>query len=358
MRLLFAGTPATALPALQALIASRHEVVAVLTRADAPTGRGRRLTPSPVRVAAQEAGIPVITDLPRGQDFIDQLTALELDACPVVAYGHILGPEVLAIPRLGWVNLHFSILPAWRGAAPVQRAIIAGDQVTGATTFVIDQGMDTGPVLGTMTETIMPKDTSGELLDRLATAGAALLTASMDAMEDGSIQPVPQPAEGVSHAAKLHREDAQVRWDRPAMAIDRLIRGCTPAPGAWSVIAPQGVEASHALADIPSIRLGLGPVRLRQDVTDVPPGAVRSEKKAVLVGTASHAVELGLVQPPGKKPMLATDWVRGARLSAQAAFVQPPADAGSVAENAGLASASGQASATEQASASQGQVTA
>ncbi|MFD6092140.1 methionyl-tRNA formyltransferase [Oerskovia sp. NPDC060338] len=301
MRVLFAGTPEAAVPALDALIDSRHEVVAVLTRADAPSGRGRRLTPSPVRVRAEEAGIPVITDVPRGAEFVARLEALEIDCAPVVAYGQILRREVLDVPRYGWVNLHFSVLPAWRGAAPVQRAIIAGDEVAGATTFLLEEGLDTGPVLGTATETIRPRDTSGDLLGRLATSGAGLLVATLDAIEDGVASPVAQPAEGVSIAAKLVPEDAHVRWAHPALAIDRQVRGCTPAPGAWTTL-PDGA------------RLGLGPVTPRPDVDDLAPGELRAGKREVLVGTGTHAVALGEVAPVGKKHMAATDWARGARL--------------------------------------------
>ncbi|MFF2622151.1 methionyl-tRNA formyltransferase [Oerskovia jenensis] len=301
MRVLFAGTPDVAVPALDALIDSRHEVVAVLTRADAPSGRGRRLTPSPVRVRAEEAGIPVITDRPRGEEFVARLAALDVDCAPVVAYGEILRREVLDVPRFGWVNLHFSVLPAWRGAAPVQRAIIAGDEVTGATTFLIEEGLDSGPVLGTMTETIRPRDTAGDLLGRLATSGSGLLVATLDAIEDGAASPVVQPAEGISTAAKLTPEDARVRWARPALAIDRQVRGCTPAPGAWTTL-PDGA------------RLGLGPVTPRPDVADLAPGELRAGKREVLVGTGTHAVALGEVAPVGKKHMAATDWARGARL--------------------------------------------
>jgi methionyl-tRNA formyltransferase len=299
VRLLFAGTPEPAVASLEALIGSRHEVVAVLTRADAPSGRGRKLTPSPVRARAEEAGIPVITDVPRGDEFVQRLRDLEIDAAPVVAYGHILRPAVLAVPRLGWINLHFSVLPAWRGAAPVQRAVIAGDEVTGATTFLLDEGMDTGPVLGTATETIRPTDTSGDLLGRLAVSGAELLVATLDALEDGTLQPQPQPADGVSVAPKLTTDDARVTWTAPALAVDRLVRGCTPAPGAWTVL-PDGS------------RLGLGPVASRQEVTDLRPGEVRALKHEVLVGTATNAVALGEVRPVGKKAMPAPDWARGA----------------------------------------------
>ncbi|GII99074.1 methionyl-tRNA formyltransferase [Sediminihabitans luteus] len=301
MRVLFAGTPEVAVPSLDALIDSRHEVVAVLTRADAPAGRGRRLAPSPVRERAEAAGIPVITDRPRSEGFAERLAELEVDCAPVVAYGEILRRDVLDVPRLGWVNLHFSVLPAWRGAAPVQRAIIAGDEVTGASTFLIEEGLDTGPVLGTMTETIRPRDTAGDLLGRLATSGAGLLVATLDALEDGAMSPVPQSEEGVSVAAKLATDDALVRWADPAFAVDRHVRGCTPAPGAWTTL-PDGA------------RLGLGPVLPRPDVTDLGRGEVRALKKEVLVGTGTHAVQLGEVAPVGKKHMAAADWARGARL--------------------------------------------
>ncbi|NNU26336.1 methionyl-tRNA formyltransferase [Isoptericola sediminis] len=305
MRLLFAGTPEPAVPALRALIDSDHEVVAVLTRADARAGRGRRLVPSPVRVAAEEAGLEVITDVPRGEEFVARLRALEVDAAPVVAYGHLLRPDVLAVPRLGWVNLHFSVLPAWRGAAPVQHAVLAGDDVTGATTFLLDDGMDTGPVLGTSTETIRPRDTSGDLLGRLATSGAGLLVATLDALEAGTLSPQPQSPDGASYAPKITAEDALVRWDDPALAVDRRVRAVTPAPGAWTTL-PASEEGT------PGARLGLGPVRPRPDVVDLAPGQVRAGKSEVLVGTATHAVELGEVRPVGKKPMAAADWARGA----------------------------------------------
>ena len=302
MRLIFAGTPEAAVPSLRTLLNSPHEVAAVLTRADAPAGRGRRLMPSPVRVAAEEAGVPVWTDVPREPEFIDKLRALDVDAAPVVAYGHLLKPEVLAVPKLGWINLHFSLLPAWRGAAPVQRAIIAGDEITGATTFLLDEGMDTGPTLGTMTETIRPNDTAGDLLTRLAIGGAGLLLATLDGLEAGQLTPVAQAPDGVSIAPKLRTDDAFVNFRIPALAVDRLIRGCTPAPGAWTLL-PDGS------------RLGLGPVSLRPDVVYLAPGQVQVTKREVLVGTASHAVTLGMVQPVGKRPMLAADWARGARLA-------------------------------------------
>ncbi|TKR21973.1 methionyl-tRNA formyltransferase, partial [Cellulomonas hominis] len=303
MRLLFAGTPAVALPSLDALLASRHEVVAVLTRPDARAGRGRTLTPSPVKERALEAGLEVLTPATlKDPEVQARIAEIAPDAAPVVAYGNLVPPAVLGLPRHGWVNLHFSVLPAWRGAAPVQHAIIAGDEVTGASTFLLEAGLDTGPVLGTLTETIRPLDTSGDLLGRLADAGSDLLVKTLDALEDGVLTPVPQPADGVSLAPRLTTEDARVRWQHPAMAVDRRVRGCTPAPGAWTTL-PDGA------------RLGLGPVRLVPDVTDLAPGAVRVGRGEVLVGTGTHAVRLGEVRPAGKRAMAAADWARGARLA-------------------------------------------
>ena len=241
MRLVLAGTPEVAVPSLEALAASRHTVVAVVTRPDAPAGRGRSLVPSPVRVRADELGVPVLTPAsPRDPAFQEELRALDPDACPVVAYGALLPRSALDIPRHGWVNLHFSLLPAWRGAAPVQRAVMAGDEITGASTFVIEAGLDTGPVLGTMTEAVRPRDTSGDLLGRLAVAGAGLLVATMDGLADGSLVARPQPDEGVSLAPKLSVDDARVDWSLPAHVVDRRVRGCTPDPGAGRRSAASG----------------------------------------------------------------------------------------------------------------------
>lgn len=302
MRLLFAGTPDVALPSLRALAASEHDVVAVLTRPDAKVGRGRRLTPSPVRALAEELGIEVLTDRPRDPAFAARLAELDVDCCPVVAYGEILPRTVLDVPEHGWVNLHFSLLPAWRGAAPAQRALIAGDEITGASTFRIEEGLDTGPVYGTMTERISPEDTSGELLGRLAEGGAGLLVATMDGIAAGELTAQPQPADGVSHAAKLTTQDARVDWSAPRLAIDRLVRGCTPAPGAWTTFRGE--------------RLRLGPVS-RPASTDghaPPPGVVLAGKREVLVGAADGPLCLGEVTPLGKRSMPAADWARGVRI--------------------------------------------
>ncbi|MER5640445.1 methionyl-tRNA formyltransferase [Kitasatospora sp. NPDC002227] len=303
MRLVFAGTPEVAVPALDALIASeRHEVVAVVTRPDAPAGRGRRLVASPVAQRAEEAGIEILKPAkPSDPEFLARLTELAPDCCPVVAYGALLRPGALEIPKHGWVNLHFSLLPAWRGAAPVQHAVLAGDEVTGASTFRIDEGLDSGPVFGILTEEVRPTDTSGELLTRLSVAGARLLTATMDGIEDGSLQAVPQPAEGVTVAPKLNVEDARITWEHPALAIDRLVRGCAPAPGAWTLFREERLKLS-------------GPVKLLTGAGELAPGELAVAKNSVRVGTGSHEIELGEVQPQGKKPMRAADWARGVRI--------------------------------------------
>ena len=302
MRIVFAGTPEPALPSLQRFIDSpRHEVVAVLTRPDAAAGRRGKPAPSPVAQLALDAGIPVLRPpRPNTPEFIAELTDLGPDCCAVVAYGALLGEALLAVPARGWINLHFSLLPAWRGAAPVQAAIAAGDTVTGATTFLIEPSLDSGPVYGVVTETIRPSDTAGELLGRLAISGAGLLETTLDGIEDGALSPVPQPAEGVSLAPKITVEQARIRWELPAHVIERQIRAVTPGPGAWTMVG--------------DIRVKVGPVTVDQTAESLAPGQIRAERSTVLVGTGSHPVALGLVQPPGKKPMNAADWARGARL--------------------------------------------
>ncbi|BBX16818.1 methionyl-tRNA formyltransferase [Mycolicibacterium duvalii] len=304
MRLVFAGTPEPALPSLRRLIDSpRHEVVAVLTRPDAPAGRRGRPAPSPVALMAAEHGIPVLRPArPNADEFVAELTELAPDCCPVVAYGALLGAGLLAVPPLGWVNLHFSVLPAWRGAAPVQAALAAGDTVTGATTFQIEPSLDSGPVFGVVTETIRPTDTAGDLLGRLALSGAELLEATLDGIAAGTLTAVPQPADGVSIAPKITVEDARIRWELPAHVVDRRIRAVTPNPGAWTMIG--------------DMRVKLGAVTVSADTaaTDLAPGQISIDKKAVHVGTGSVPVRLGTVQAPGKKPMNAADWARGARL--------------------------------------------
>lgn len=301
MRLVFAGTPEAAVPALGALLGSaRHEIAAVVTRPDAPAGRGRTLVASPVAQRAGEAGVEVLKPGRPGEpEFLERLREIAPDCCPVVAYGALLPRAALDVPRHGWVNLHFSLLPAWRGAAPVQHAVMAGDEVTGAATFLIEEGLDSGPLYGVVTEEVRPVDTSGDLLERLSHSGARLLAATMDGIEDGTLRAVPQPVGGVSLAPKITVEDARVDWAAPALRVDRVVRGCTPAPGAWTTFRGE--------------RLKLAPVRPVADVTGLAPGELAVGRNAVRAGTGSHAVELGEVQPQGKKRMRAADWARGVR---------------------------------------------
>lgn len=302
MRLVFAGTPEVAVPALEALLASdRHEVAAVVTRPDATAGRGRRLLASPVAQRAEQAGIEVLKPArPRDEDFLARLREIAPECCPVVAYGALLPRTALDVPARGWVNLHFSLLPAWRGAAPVQHAVMAGDEVTGATTFLIEEGLDCGPVYGVVTEEVRPGDTSGDLLGRLARSGAGLLVATMDGIEEGKLVARPQPEQGVTLAPKITVEDARVDWTAPALRVDRVVRACTPAPGAWTLFRGE--------------RLKLGPVRLLPERGGLAPGELEVAKNAVYAGTGSHAVELGEVRAQGKKQMRAADWARGVRI--------------------------------------------
>ena len=300
LRLLFAGTPAPAIPSLEALLDSGHEIVAVLTRPDAPAGRGRRVSRSAVAERADDAGLPVWQPRsPREPEFLARLAGLGVDCAPVVAYGALVPPAALGIPRHGWVNLHFSLLPAWRGAAPVQRAIMAGDEVTGASTFRLEVGLDTGPVYGTVTETIGPRDTAGDLLGRLAVSGARLLVATLDGVAAGTLEPRPQPTEGISLAPRIEPAEARVDWSLPAHVVDRRIRGLTPAPGAWTTWR--------------GARLRLGPVEPVSAPHPLATGELSAGADGVLVGTGRGVVRLGSVQPAGKRMQPAADWARGAR---------------------------------------------
>ncbi|HWU33292.1 MAG TPA: methionyl-tRNA formyltransferase [Marmoricola sp.] len=304
MRVVFAGTPEVAIPSLEAIVASRHELVGVLTRPDAPAGRGRSLVASPVAQWMAErpelADIPVLKpEHPRDPDFQDQLKALAPDACPVVAYGALLPQSALDIPERGWINLHFSVLPRWRGAAPVQYALWDGDEVTGATTFRIVKELDAGPTYGVMTQLIRPNDTAGTLLAKLAEGGAGLLVQTLDGLEDGTLEAREQQAEGMTLAPKIRVEDAQVNWRHPAAPIDHQIRACTPFPGAWTTIDGE--------------RLKLGPVTIAASDHQLAPGELLVEKNAVWVGTGTAPVRLGEVKAFGKKAMDAADWARGTR---------------------------------------------
>lgn len=276
----------------------------MLTRPDAASGRRGTPEPSPVAAEALDRGIPVLRpSRPNSPEFVAELAELAPECCPVVAYGALLRDDLLAVPPRGWVNLHFSLLPAWRGAAPVQAAIAAGDAITGATTFQIEPSLDSGPVYGVVTETIQPADTAGDLLERLAVSGAALLSATLDGIADGALTPQPQSADGVSIAPKITVEEARVRWDLPAAVIERRIRAVTPNPGAWTMIG--------------DLRVKVGPVQLDDAAGEsLAPGAIQVDRKSVRVGTGSQPVRLGQIQPPGKKLMNAVDWARGARLDA------------------------------------------
>ncbi len=308
MRLVFAGTPASAVPSLDALLKSGHEVAAVVTRPDAPAGRGLRVAPSPVARRAESVGLEVLKPArPGDPDFLARLRQIAPGCCPVTAYGALIPQQALDIPEQGWVNLHFSLLPAWRGAAPVQHAILHGDDITGATTFRIVRALDAGPVFGMVTEPVRPSDTAGDLLDRLAVSGAELLVATIDGIESGELAARPQPAEGVSLAPKITAEDAQVRWGEPAIAVSRRVRACTPAPGAWT--------------SLNGARIKLWPFAGVADDPDVPPGQLRVQGPRVLVGTGTRPVRLGDVQPPGKRRMPAADWARGLRLDRSAAVL-------------------------------------
>lgn len=301
MRLIFAGTPEPAVVALARLLDSGHEIVAVLTRPDAPRGRGRTLHPSPVAALARERGIEVLTPstlkagTPDGEAVRARLKELAPEVVPVVAYGNLIPSDLLAVPDHGWVNLHFSLLPAWRGAAPVQAAIRAGEQITGATTFRIDEGLDTGDILATVKEEIRPTDTADDLLTRLAYAGADLLADTMDGLAAGSLVLRPQVGEA-SHVGKITTEDARIDWNASAEVVDRHIRAVTPGPGAWTMLGEQ--------------RLKLGPVTVA-DTAELAPGELRVQKDRVSVGTGAGDVLLGGLQPPGKKMMAAADWGRG-----------------------------------------------
>ncbi|MFK0002634.1 methionyl-tRNA formyltransferase [Paenarthrobacter sp. NPDC090522] len=305
MRVLFAGTPAVAVPSLNALVKAGFDVVAVLTRPDAPLGRKRVLTPSPVAARAEELGIEVIRAAKVDAGVTARIAGIAPDVAAIVAYGGIVPRAALDVPTHGWVNLHFSLLPAWRGAAPVQRSIIAGDDVTGAATFRLEEGLDTGPVFGTLTETVRDDDTAGDLLNRLSDSGAVLLCQTLSAIDAGQAAPQAQSGD-TSLAPKLTLEDGRLDWQQPALALQRRSRGVTPEPGAWTILDGQ--------------RIKLEPVSLRPDVKDLDPGMVRAEGKSVLVGTGSHAVELGRIQPAGKKMMPPADWARGLAAAGKVVF--------------------------------------
>ncbi|MBV7280947.1 methionyl-tRNA formyltransferase [Corynebacterium sp. TAE3-ERU30] len=306
MRLVFAGTPEPAVVALSRLLDSDHEVVAVITQPDARRGRGKKLSPSPVAALAEKRGIEVLkpatlkSDSEDGAAVRQRLAELAPDCIPVVAYGQLIPADMLESAPHGWVNLHFSVLPAWRGAAPVQSAILHGDDITGASTFRIEEGLDTGPVLGTLTQRIGPRDNADDLLTTLAYAGAELLVATMDGLESGAIEARAQQGEP-SYAPKISTQDAKLDLSQPAIAVDRAIRAFTPAPGAW-------------VLDAAEKRVKIGAARIAEESDAAPtlaPGAVELSKKAVFLGTGTTPLVVEKVQLPGKKMMEATAWARG-----------------------------------------------
>lgn len=293
MRIAFAGTPEAAVPTLSALLNSAHTVEFVITRPDAPKGRGRVLTASPVADVATAHGIEVI----KTSKLVEVAQRVKnLDAVIVVAFGGLVPKDLLDVPKHGWINVHFSLLPHWRGAAPVQHAIMAGDDVTGVTTFRIDEALDTGPMFAYFTSSIGKNETAGALLDRLAIEGANLAVATLNNLETGSMLPLAQPLDGVTYAPKITTEDARINWQEPALAISRKIRAVTPTPGAWTTAHDE--------------RYKLGPVELVSEVTNLKPGHVFLANDSVYVGTGSHAVKLDQIQLPGKTFTDAANWAR------------------------------------------------
>lgn len=320
MRLLFAGTPEAALPSLRTLLDSHHEIVGVLTRPDAPAGRGRKLTPSPVKTLALEAGIPVLdpTTL-RDETVQQQIRELAPDAAPVVAYGSLIPQAALDIPRHGWVNLHFSLLPAWRGAAPAQRAVLSGRRETGMSVFRLEKGLDTGDLIATAPTLIGEFETSGELLERMAIDGAPVLLDALNALEDGTAVFTQQEHSLATHAAKLTTAEAMIDWRLPAEQVEAHIRGMSPQPGAWTLL-------DGARTKILGVEQAPEP---SPEQTPLAPGQIMATKRQMLVGTGTEAVALATLAPAGKRPMRAADWARGANLAPEARFTSQPQDGAS-----------------------------
>ncbi|MCJ1704950.1 methionyl-tRNA formyltransferase [Rathayibacter sp. VKM Ac-2926] len=299
MRLVFAGTPAAAVPTLRALAASEHDIVAVVTRADAPVGRKRVLTPSPVAAVAEELGLPVLKANRLDEEVTDRIAALEPDLGVIVAYGGLVRARLLAVPRLGWINLHFSLLPRWRGAAPVQRALMAGEERIGAAVFQLVAELDAGDVFAEIEEEVAGRS-AGELLEVLAERGAALTGEVVDGLAAGTAVAVPQSGE-VTLAPKLDVTDGRIDWSLPTARILALVRGVTPEPGASTAVGDARLKV----------------LAVDEALTDAPlaPGAVLLDAGRALVGTGDGAVELVSVQPAGKTAMPGAAWARGLRES-------------------------------------------
>lgn len=301
MRLVFAGTPEVASRTLDHLLEnSAHEIVAVVTRPDAPQGRSKRPVPSPVAALAEARGIEVLKPVrPSDPEFVARLTDLAPDACPVIAYGALIPQRVLDVPPSGWLNVHYSLLPRWRGAAPVQRALMAGDDVTGATVFRLVAAMDAGPVFATERVDIAADETAGELLERLTPVGARLLVDVLDGLAQGTATAVDQPSDGVTVAPKLTVEEARLDWSRGAVELARQVRACNPSPMAWSTWAGE--------------RFRLLKARPVPDDDALAPGELLPDRRRPCVGTGSGSLELVTVQPQGKREMPAQAWVNGLR---------------------------------------------
>lgn len=299
MRLVFAGTPEPAVPSLRRLAASAHDIVAVVTRRDAPLGRKRVLTPSPVAAAAEELGLPVIRADRLDADVTAEIAALEPDLGVIVAYGGLVREPLLSTPAHGWINLHFSLLPRWRGAAPVQHALIAGDPRTGAAVFQLVPELDAGDVFGQLTVDVPPAATAGELLATLADGGADLLAGIVDEIDAGSAIARAQEGEP-TYASKLGDDDGRIRWEEPAAAVLGRVRGVTPEPGAHTTI--DGVRLKV-----------LAVAAAGGDAPSLAPGALALHGKQVIAGTATTPIVLEQVQPAGKGAMRAPDWWRGLR---------------------------------------------
>lgn len=299
LRIVFAGTPEVAVPSLRELHAAGHDIAAVVTRPDAPLGRKRVLTPSPVAVAADELGLPVIKAARLDADATERIAALEPELAVVVAYGGLVREPLLSLPRHGWINLHFSLLPRWRGAAPVQRALMAGDRTTGAAVFRLVPELDAGDVFGELRYDVPPLATAGDVLEVLSHSGAELLRDVVAGIADGTAVATPQRGEP-THAAKLTIEDGLLTWTEPAQRVLDRFRGVTPEPGAHTVLDGARfkiLEAAAAEAGAPTLA----------------PGEVAPVKRGVLVGTGTDPLLVTRVQPAGKPAMAAADWARGLR---------------------------------------------
>lgn len=304
LRVLFWGTPVFALPSLRALGEEGHDIVGVVTQPDRPFGRGRRMRPSPVREVAEEEGIPVLVpEKPRGEEFMNELRALEPDISVVVAYGHLLLPEVLALPPGGSINVHASLLPELRGAAPVHWAILQGKKTTGVTVMRMAEKMDAGPIIFQTPEDIGPKETATELGTRLSEVGAEALVEALVLLQGGAVVEREQDHASATFAPKVNREMARIDWDRPAKGVGDHVRGLDSVPGAWTTLDGESVKL-------------FGPNVESRFVHGAEPGSVLATDpdRGILVGCAEGALWVGEIQSPGRKRMAVGPWLQGRAL--------------------------------------------